>query len=43
MITTDNTRPDIGTSAWSEMVDNDNPPSATLLSTHNDVETVCEG
>ena len=42
MIINNNTRPDIGTSAWSEIVDNDNPPSATLLSTHNDVETVYE-
>ena len=39
----DNNRTGIGTSTQSETVDYDNLPSATLLSTHNDVETVCEG
>ena len=40
MITNDNTQTDIGTSTQSEMVDYDNLLSATLLSTHNDAETV---
>ena len=36
-------RTDIGISTQSKTVDNDHLPSATLLSTHNDVDTVCEG
>ena len=39
----DNTQTDIGTSAQSETVNNENLPSDTLLSTHNDVDTVYEG
>ena len=39
----DNTQTDIDTSAQSETVDNDHLPYATLLSTYNDVDTVCGG